>query len=198
MGQPRQAIMKSRRELDLELVEDAQAGNMRAFDTLINRYGTRLTRYLATFMRDPGEAEDVAQETFIKAYIGLNSFRGESSFATWLFRIGINTAKRQMVRNRLRFPPLLEAAGDTAGSMQHGRAQLDYDTPEAKLETKQVLHMLDAALDELPDDQRTALVLRELEGLSYDEIAEQMHCPVGTVRSRIHRARDTIAAILKS
>ncbi len=190
--------MKSRRELDLELVKAAQAGDTQAFDTLIRRYRTRLTRYLYTFLRDVGESEDVAQETFIKAYTALHSFRGESSFATWFFRIGINTAKRTLARNKLRFPHSSEPVTENGASQQLASVEMDFDTPEAKLETKQIFDLLNHALDELPEEQRTALVLRELEGLSYEEIAEQMHSPVGTVRSRIHRARDTIAAILKS
>jgi len=190
--------MKSRRELDLELVKAAQAGDMHAFETLIRRYRTRLTRYLSTFLRDQSESEDVAQEAFIKAYTALHSFRGESSFATWFFRIGINTAKRTLVRNRLRFPQAAEPAGENGNSQQYAAAEMDFDTPEAKLETKQIFELLNHVLDELPEEQRTALVLRELEGLSYEQIAERMHSPVGTVRSRIHRARDTIAAVLKS
>jgi RNA polymerase sigma-70 factor (ECF subfamily) len=190
--------MKSRRELDLELVKAAQAGDMRAFDSLTRRYRTRLTHYLSTFLRDQGESEDVAQETLIKAYTALHTFRGESSFATWFFRIGINTAKRTLVRNRLRFPHASEPPRELGGSQQYAAVEMDFDTPEAKLETKQIFELLNHTLDELPEEQRTALVLRELEGLSYEEIAEQMHSPVGTVRSRIHRARDTIAAVLKS
>ncbi|VXB88420.1 sigma-70 family RNA polymerase sigma factor [Massilia sp. 9I] len=189
--------MKSRRELDLELVTAAQAGDIQAFNTLVRRYKTRLTRYLSSFLRDYGDTEDVAQETLIKAYLGLHSFRGDSSFATWLFRIGINTAKRTLVHNRRRFPPMSELTDDTAGSLQHSGSETDFDSPEATMETKQVLAKLNTALDELPTEQRTALILRELEGYTYDEIAEQMHTPVGTVRSRIHRARDTIAALLR-
>lgn len=191
--------MKSRRELDLELVNAAQDGDLHAFDTLMRRYRNKLTRYLSSFLHDQGESEDVVQEAFIKAYMSLHTFRGESSFATWFFRIGINTAKRTMVRNSLRFPHAVEPASDSGGSsQQHALAEMDFDTPEAKLESKQIFELLNQALDDLPEEQRTALVLRELEGLSYEEIAEQMHSPVGTVRSRIHRARDTIAATLKS
>lgn len=189
--------MKSRKELDLELVRSAQAGNMGAFEDLIKRYKTRLTRYLSTILRDAGETEDVVQETFIKAYLGLKGFRGESSFSTWFFRIGINTARRSLVRNRRRHFQLTEPAGDVTGNEQHSGAETDFDTPESKMETRQFLDLLDAALDHLPAEQRESFVLRELEGLSYEEIAEKMHCPVGTVRSRIHRARDTIAAALK-
>lgn len=190
--------MKSRQEQDLELVELAQTGDMRAFDTLVTRYKRPLIRYLSTMIRDLGDTEDVVQETFIKAYMGLNSFRGDSSFSTWLFRIGINTAKRSLAQSGRRFLDLQVEQSDKEGSQQRFEGQPDFDTPEARLETKQILNLLDEAMDELPEEQRTSLVLRELEGLSYEEIAEQMHCPVGTVRSRIHRARDAIAAALKS
>lgn len=190
--------MKSRQEQDLELVELAQTGDMRAFDTLVTRYKRRLIRYLSPMIRDLGDTEDVVQETFIKAYMGLNSFRGDSSFSTWLFRIGINTAKRSLAQSGRRFLDLQVEHSDQEGSQQRFEGQPDFDTPEARLETKQILNLLDEAMDELPEEQRTSLVLRELEGLSYEEIAEQMHCPVGTVRSRIHRARDAIAAALKS
>lgn len=189
--------MKSRKELDLELVKAAQAGDTRAFENLLKRYRASLTRYLSTYLREAGETEDVVQETFIKAYMALNNFRAESSFATWLFHIGINTAKRSYVRNRERLSHMVEPANDAIGSQQYASAQTDYDTPETRMENKQFLDLLDSALDHLPAEQRSALVMRELEGLSYEEIGEQMHSPVGTVRSRIHRARATIAAILR-
>lgn len=188
--------MKSRQEVDLELVELAQTGDTRAFESLMTRYKSRLTRYLSPLLRNMGDTEDVVQETFIKAYMGLNSFRGDSSFSTWLFRIGINTARRNLASSRHQ-PKLHDKADEYGGSEGELERQTDFDTPETRMESRQVLDLLDAALDELPSDQRTSLILRELEGLSYDEIAEQMHCPVGTVRSRIHRARDAIAAALK-
>lgn len=188
--------MKSRRETDLELVESAQAGDARAFEILMNRYKTRLVRHLSPVMQDAGEAEDVIQETFIKAYLALNSFRGDAAFSTWLYRIAINTAKRFLVRSNRRKSQFGAPLEDEQDKLHH-ESETDLDTPDAKLESKQILALLDAALDALPEDQRTSLVLRELEGLSYEEIAEQMHCPVGTVRSRIHRARDSIAAKLK-
>lgn len=195
---PLQKIMKSRQEIDLELVEAAQTGDTRAFDTLMTRYRSRLFRYLSPFLRDAGDTEDVVQECFMQAYLGLSGFRGESAFSTWLFRIGINIAKRNMVRNRRRLPRASEGMYEGAASEQYTEVTTDYDTPEAKMETRQFLDMLDLALDSLPAEQRTSFLLREIEGLSYDEIAERMHCPVGTVRSRIHRARDTIAAALKA
>jgi len=187
----------SRQEIDRELVAAAQGGDLHAFEALMRRYRSRLLRYLAPMLRDLGETEDVVQETFIKAYTSLKSFRSESSFSTWLFRIGINSAKRSLRRSRVRIPQADERAYENTASQQRFERDGDNDTPEARLQSKQILNMLDTALDALPEEQRTALVLRELEGMSYDEIAHQMDTPVGTVRSRIHRARDTIAAVLK-
>jgi RNA polymerase sigma-70 factor (ECF subfamily) len=190
-------IMKSRRETDKELVHAAQAGDMRSFEALMKRYKNILIRQVSSMVRDLSEAEDIAQETFLKAYMSLHSFRGDSAFSTWLYRIGINTAKRNLIRSSRRLPQVSEQLDDGTGSQQRSDSETDYDTPEAKLESKQILSMLKAALDNLPDEQKTTLVLRELEGMSYEEIAAEMHCPVGTVRSRISRARDTIAAALK-
>ncbi|NNG21837.1 sigma-70 family RNA polymerase sigma factor [Telluria aromaticivorans] len=189
--------MKSRQEIDLELVKSAQAGDMAAFESLMTRYRTRLIRYLSPMVRDTRDTEDVVQDTFIKVFMALHSFRGESSFSTWLFRIGINTAKRSLTRRGRRIPQLSEPAVEGAGSQQHSEADTDYETPEAAMESKQILDIFNTALSELPAGQRAAFILREIEGFSYEEIAEQMNSPVGTVRSRIHRARDAIAAALK-
>lgn len=188
--------MKSRRELDLELVESAQAGDPQAFETLVQRYKVRLTRYLSLLIRDPADADDVVQDTFIRAYMALNNFRGESSFSTWLFRIGLNVAKHNLAK-RGRQLPRASDPGDDEGGGSEGGGETDFDTPEAKMETQEILVLLEEALARLPEEQRTSFELRELEGLSYEEIATQMDCPVGTVRSRIHRARDTLAAALK-
>ena len=189
--------MKSRQEVDLELVKSAQTGDTAAFESLMKRYRTRLIRYLSPMVRDTRDTEDVVQETFIKVFMALHNFRGESSFSTWLFRIGINTAKRSLTRRGRRIPQLNEPATEGAGSQQHSDADTDFETPEAAMESKQIMDIFNATLAELPAGQRTAFVLREIEGFSYEEIAEQMHSPVGTVRSRIHRARDAIAAALK-
>lgn len=188
--------MKTRRELDLELVESAQAGDPQAFETLVQRYKVRLTRYLSLLIRDPADADDVVQETFIRAYMALNNFRGEASFSTWLFRIGLNVAKHNLAK-RGRQLPRASDPGDDEGGGHEGAGEADFDTPEAKMETQEILVLLEEALARLPEEQRTSFELRELEGLSYEEIATQMDCPVGTVRSRIHRARDTLAAVLK-
>jgi RNA polymerase sigma-70 factor (ECF subfamily) len=188
--------MKTRRELDLELVESAQAGDPQAFETLVQRYKVRLTRYLSLLIRDPADADDVVQDTFIRAYMALNNFRGEASFSTWLFRIGLNVAKHNLAK-RGRQLPRASDPGDDEGGANEGGGETDFDTPEAKMETQEILVLLEEALARLPEEQRTSFELRELEGLSYEEIATQMDCPVGTVRSRIHRARDTLAAALK-
>lgn len=190
--------MKNKREEDVELVESAQAGDVHAFETLMQRYKTRLSRYLFRVLRDTDDTDDVVQETFIKAYLALNSFRGDASFATWIFRIGINTAKRSLFQRFRQGVRMNDLGDEDSDNWQATIGEADFDTPEAKMESKEILDLLDAALAELPAEQRTSFELRELEGLTYEEIAWQMHCPVGTVRSRIHRARDTLAAALKA
>jgi RNA polymerase sigma-70 factor (ECF subfamily) len=189
--------MKSRTEEDRELVELAQTGDARAFETLMRRYTPSLSRYLRRFLQDAADIEDVIQETFIKAYIAINHFRGDAAFSTWIFRIGINTAKHGLAlrhRQGLRLGDLGDEDLDTKELVE---TEADLETPELRLQTKESLALLDAALEKLPEEQRMSFELREIEGLSYEEIAGQMHCPVGTVRSRIHRARDTLAAALK-
>jgi RNA polymerase sigma-70 factor (ECF subfamily) len=185
-------------EEDRELVELVQTGDSRAFATLMRRYAPPLSRFLRRFMHDPDDIEDVVQETFIKAYLGINRFRGDSAFSTWIYSIGINVAKHGLALRHRRGPQLSSVGSEDTDSKELMEAAADYDTPDSKLETKEMLALLDAALDSLPQEQRTSFELRELEGLTYDEIAWQMHCPVGTVRSRIHRARDTLAAALKT
>ena len=190
--------MKSRMEEDRELVELTQTGDSRAFETLVRRYTPPLTRFLRRFMLDPNDTEDIVQETFIKAYLAINRFRGEAAFSTWIFQIGINTAKHGLASRHRRGPQLSSIGNEESDSKELSEAGADLDTPEARLETKEVLALLDAALATLPQEQRMSFELRELDGLSYEEIAWQMHCPVGTVRSRIHRARDSLAAALKA
>lgn len=190
--------MKSRQEIDLELIKSAQAGDISAFENLMKRYKSRLFRFLSPMVRDARDTEDVVQETFIKMYMGLQTFRGDSSFSTWLFRIGINTAKRSLSRRGRRIPQLSEPATEAGGSQQLMEVETDYVTPETTMESRQVMDLVNAVLSEMPEEQRVAFVLRELEGLSYEEIAEQMHSPLGTVRSRIHRAKDAISAALKA
>jgi len=186
--------MKSRRELDLELVKAVQGGDVHAFETLVRHYKSRLLNYLFWMLRNTGEAEDVAQETFFRAYKGIKRFRGDSQFSTWLFRIGINTAKRSMARSARGVYPK-ENPHEAGASLQR---TVDYDTPESIMESRELLVELDAALDRMQPELRTALLLREFDGLDYEEIADRMFTPIGTVRSRIHRARESLLPLLKN
>jgi RNA polymerase sigma-70 factor, ECF subfamily len=185
------------REVDQQLVERAQRGDKRAFDLLVVKYQRKLGRLLSRFIRDPAEVEDVAQEAFIKAYRALPSFRGDSAFYTWLYRIGINTAKNYLVALGRRAPTVTEFDSDEAESFEDGEQLRDINTPESMLMSKEIGSTVNAAMEDLPEDLRTAIALREIEGLSYEEIASIMNCPIGTVRSRIFRAREAIAARLR-
>ncbi len=190
--------MTTDREGDQLLVERARAGERAAFDLLVAKYQRRLMRLLARLLNDPAEAEDVVQETFIKAYRALRHFRGDAAFYTWLYRIGINTAKNALLmRKRLAASSPVEPAvikPDGGGEEERLR---DINTPESMLASKQIAQTVNAAMDALPIDLRTAIALREIEGLSYEEIAQIMGCPIGTVRSRIFRAREAIARKLR-
>lgn len=183
--------MKSRNILDNELVKAAQEGDTQAFDKLIRHHKSRLIKYLSWMMRNPDEAEDVVQETLLRAYKGLRRFRGESLFSTWLLRIGINTAKRSLARNA-RNLPIAEYGYDRANESWQ-MACVNYDSPDVILESRQLLSDIDEVLNQLQPELRQALLLRDIDGLGYDEIALIMLTPVGTVRSRIHRARGAIA-----
>jgi len=187
----------SDREVDQQLVERVQRGDKRAFDLLVSKYQRKLGRLLSRFIRDPSEVEDVTQEAFIKAYRALPGFRGESAFYTWLYRIGINTAKNHLVAMGRRAPTGTELDAEEAESTEAGEQLRDLNTPENQLMSKQVGETVNQTLQELPEELRTAITLREVEGLSYEEIAEVMQCPVGTVRSRIFRAREAVAEKLR-
>jgi len=187
----------SDREIDQQLVERAQRGDKQAFGLLVTKYERKLWRLLSRFIRDPAEVEDVAQESFIKAYRALPSFRGDSAFYTWLYRIGINTAKNYLVAMGRRAPTTTEFDSEDAESFEDGDQLRDINTPESVLMSKEVAETVNATMEELPDELRTAITLREIEGLSYEEIAGIMNCPIGTVRSRIFRAREAIAARLR-
>ncbi len=187
----------SEREIDRQLVERAQSGDKRAFDQLVAKYQRKLSRLLARFIRDPSEVEDVAQEAFIKAYRALPSFRGDSAFYTWLYRIGINTAKNYLVAQGRRAPTSTEYDSEEAESFDDGEQLRDINTPESLLLSKQIGETVNAAMEGLPEELRTAIMLRELEGMSYEEISRIMNCPIGTVRSRIFRAREAVAGKLK-
>ena len=182
----------SDRELDQALVERAQRGDKRAFELLVIKYHRKLGRLLSRMVRDAAEVEDITQETFIKAYRALPQFRGESAFYTWLYRIGVNTAKNYLV-TRKRQPVSSDVQADDAENYEEGDILRDVATPEAELQTKQIAQAVNAAVDALPEELRTAITLREIEGMSYEEIAQFMDCPIGTVRSRIFRAREAIA-----
>lgn len=175
---------------DHELVGRARTGERAAFDQLVARYQGRLLRLVVRLLRDQAEAEDVVQETFLKAYRALPRFRGEAAFYTWLYRIALNGARNAVLRRRQRSAP-----GPLPSQLPAQAPEVG--TPEAMLLSKQVMQTIDTAMEALPLELRTAIVLREIEGLSYEEIAQIMECPLGTVRSRIFRAREAIARRLR-
>jgi RNA polymerase sigma-70 factor (ECF subfamily) len=185
------------REVDQQLVERAQRGDKHAFGLLVAKYQRRLSRLISRFVRNAAEAEDVTQDAFIKAYRALPAFRGDSAFYTWLYRIGINTAKNHLVAQGRRAPTSTPFDAEEAEDFEDAALLHEVATPENELMSKQVVAVVNSSLQELPDDLRTALTLREIEGLSYEEIAAVMDCPIGTVRSRIFRAREAIAANLR-
>jgi RNA polymerase sigma-70 factor (ECF subfamily) len=187
----------SERDIDQQLVERVQRGDKGAFDLLVAKYQRKIFRLLSRLIRDSAEIEDVAQEAFVKAYRALPNFRGDSAFYTWLYRIAINTAKNYLVSQGRRAPTTTDADIEEAETFDDGEHLRDLNTPDSMLLSKQVAEAVNRAIDRLPEDLRTAIVLREIEGLSYEEIAESMACPIGTVRSRIFRAREAIAQELK-
>jgi RNA polymerase sigma-70 factor (ECF subfamily) len=181
---------------DLALVRRVQKGDKAAFDALVLKYQHKVLKLVQRYVRDHSEAEDVVQDAFIKAYRALPAFRGDSAFYTWLYRIAINTAKNALVSAGRRPMSVDLDSQDAAGAEFQARLK-DTDTPERLLLTEEIRSTVNRAIDTLPDDLRTAIVLREIEGLSYEDIARTMDCPVGTVRSRIFRAREAIDRHLK-
>jgi len=178
-------------QTDQQLIERVQSGDKKAFDILVLKYQNRLFKLISRYISDSEEVYDVAQEAFIKAYRAIPNFRGDSAFYTWLYRIAANTAKNYLV-SKGRRPPQMDVDFEDAEQI-FGEPELKENaTPEKLLQTKELQKTVVRAIDSLPDDLRIAITLRELEGLSYDEIAEKMGCPVGTVRSRIFRAREAI------
>ena len=187
----------SERDIDQQLVERAQRGDKRAFELLVVKYQRKLGRLLARFIRDPAEVEDVTQEAFVKAYRALPGFRGDSAFYTWLYRIGINTAKNYLMALGRRAPTSTEVEAQDAEGFEDGEQLRDINTPESMLLSKEIAATVNATIEELPEELRTAIQLREIEGMSYEDIARIMDCPIGTVRSRIFRAREAIADRLR-
>jgi len=187
----------SERDADWQLVQRVQRGDKRAFGVLVDKYQRRISRLLSRMIRDPADIEDVAQEAFIKAYRALPNFRGESAFYTWLYRIAINTAKNHFAAQGRRAQTVPSVDVEDPDGAVEGPQLSDSATPDSLYQSKQVGLAVNRAIDKLPEELRTAIVLRELEGLSYDEIAAAMDCPVGTVRSRIFRAREAIAQELR-
>lgn len=177
--------------VDQALVERVQQGDKTAFDTLVRKYQHRVMKLISRYVRDQSEVQDVAQEAFIKAYRALPRFRGDSAFYTWMYRIAINTAKNYLVARGRRLPST-DIEAEEAEQYEGADGLKEYATPERMLLRDEVESTIFSALEQLPDGLRTAITLREIEGLSYEEIAEAMECPVGTVRSRIFRAREAI------
>ncbi len=186
----------SEREIDQALIERVQAGDKQAFDLLVKKYQQRILALISRMLSDSHEVQDVAQEAFVKAYRALPRFRGDSAFYTWLYRIAINTAKNHLVAKGRR-PPESGVEVEDAEYMEGGNKLRDINSPERFLLRDELQATVHDALDKLPEDLRSAISLREFEGLSYEEIAEVMNCPVGTVRSRIFRARAAIDKQIK-
>ena len=187
----------SDREIDRQLVARAQRGDKRAFELLVEKYQRKLARLLSRFIRDPSEVEDVTQEAFIKAYRALPAFRGDSAFYTWLYRIGINTAKNYLMAMGRRAPTSTEVEAEEAEGFEEGEQLRDINTPESVLLSNEIAQTVNATIEGLPEELRRAIQMREIEGMSYEDIAQAMDCPIGTVRSRIFRAREAIDARLR-
>lgn len=182
--------------VDQELVRRVQQGDKKAFDLLVIKYQQRIAKLISRYVRDQDEVQDVAQEAFIKAYRALPRFRGDSAFYTWLYRIAINTAKNYLVAQGRR-PPATDVEAEEAVYVDGGMKMSDRDTPEQLMQRDEVERVIFDTIDSLPEELRTAITLREMEGLSYEEIAVTMDCPIGTVRSRIFRAREAIEIKMK-
>lgn len=183
-------------ELDSALVERVQNGDRRAFDLLVRKYQHRIAGLIGRYIADWSEVQDVAQDTFLRAYRAIGNFRGDAQFYTWLHRIAVNTAKNHLVAHNRR-PPTDDVDAEEAAQYESGVRLRDTDTPERELMRQQMEQTVVAAVESLPQELRDAITLREVEGLSYEEIAQRMGCPIGTVRSRIFRAREAIDAQLR-
>ncbi|MGB4060823.1 MAG: RNA polymerase sigma factor RpoE [Burkholderiaceae bacterium] len=190
-------------DVDAALVQRAVAGEVKAFELLVIKYQRRVERLIGRMVRDVDLVPDIAQETFIRAYRAMANFRGESQFYTWLYRIAVNTAKKHLLDLK-RNPVVVMSAlnsGDDDETSSHDHepswAAHDTETPEAVLASKEIAQAVNAVMDALPEELRQAITLREIEGLSYEDIAQALECPIGTVRSRIFRAREAISARIK-
>lgn len=181
----------SEKTLDAELVNQAKQGKMEAFELLVNRYQQKVANVISKFVKDRHEIQDVAQEVFIKVFRALPNFRGDSSFYTWIYRIAVNTSKNHLVSKSRRIQNT-QVEFEEAENFSSNEDQRNLDTPDAVYARGELEQTMSKAIATLPEDLKTAIVLREVDGLSYEEIAEQMDCPIGTVRSRIFRARDAI------
>lgn len=178
-------------QVDLQLIDAVKGGDSHAFDVLVTRYQPRVAKIVSRYVRDPSEVLDVSQEVFIKAYRAIKKFRGDSSFYTWLYRIAINTSKNYIISQGRRLPDVDFEVSDMERFIMRN-APREFGTPECILMRDEMEHVVFDTIEHLPKDLRTAIMLREMEGMSYEEIAEVMDCPVGTVRSRIFRARAAI------
>lgn len=187
---------KSTQDSDQQLVERVQQGDKKAFDLLVLKYQHKIVSVVHRYLRDSADVHDVVQEAFIKAYRALENFRGDSAFYTWMYRIAINTAKNHLI-SRGRRPPSSDVDLEDAEYFSGNDNLQDIETPESTLLCEQLQAAVEKAIEQLPEDLRTAITLREMEGLSYEEIAEVMECPVGTVRSRIFRAREAIDKVVR-
>lgn len=194
---PAQKPVNPERAIDQILVEKAQKGDKKAFGILVEKYHKKLFRLLSRMVRDQSEIEDIVQDSFIKAYRAINNFRGDSAFYTWLYRIGINTAKNHLVALGKRPKAMDEVEIEDIENFETGSEMRNYDTPENTMMNKEIVSAVSETIEMLPEELKEAIALREMDGLSYEEIAEIMQCPIGTVRSRIFRAREAIAEKLK-
>lgn len=183
--------MQQDEQVDMHLIKEVQGGNKQAFDALVLKYQYRIFKLVARYISDPSEVLDVTQEAFIKAYKAIDQFRGDSSFYTWLYRIAVNTAKNNLISKGRRVPESDYEISEIEQFLSKNNVK-EYSTPERTLIYDEMEHILFDIIDELPSDLRSAIMLREIEGLTYEEIAAVMGCPVGTVRSRIFRAREAI------
>ena len=195
-------LMESRpvnpdRAVDQKLVEKAQKGDKKAFGMLVEKYQRRLNRLLSRMVRDQSEIEDIVQDSFIKAYRAINNFRGDSAFYTWLYRLGINTAKNHLVKLGKRPKAMNEVEIEEIENFEDAPDLRSHETPESSMMSREIVASVNQTIEALPNELKEAISLREMDGLSYEEIADLMNCPIGTVRSRIFRAREVIAEKLK-